>query len=54
MRLGIGRMRLVKVVGAAGATVAMVLMSMVEPALAATPNTAGPPTTTHAMVPANE
>jgi hypothetical protein len=44
-------MRLVKVVGASGAAVAMVLMSVVEPALAATPNTAGPPTTTHAVQP---
>ena len=51
MRLGLGRMRLVKVVGASGAAVAMVLMSVVEPALAATPNTAGPPTTTHAVQP---
>src|SRR5260370_31042066 len=44
-------MRLVRILGALGATVAMVLMSAGEPALASTPNTAGPPTLTHAVQP---
>ena len=51
MRFGMGRMRLMKLAGAVGASAALALMSMVQPAVAATPNTAGPPTTTHAVQP---
>lgn len=52
MGLGMGRRRLVKILGAlGGATVAMVLIFTAEPAIAGTPNTAGPPTTTHAVQP---
>src|SRR5579863_776546 len=52
MGLGMGRKRLVKTFGAlGGATVAMVLVYTAEPAIAGTPNTAGPTTTTRAVQP---